>query len=244
MGSIERIVVVRHGEGEGDVRRANHKKGLYTLPDKPTIQEKLTQKGREQARATGLYIRENLLVVNGLAAGFDLFVVAPSPRTRQTAEELNMGLEPQVDERLNELNRGLIKGWWPEKHQEEYPESYEQMIRDPLHWIPPGAQESKSSMAHGRVAETVEEWEQKGLRHILVVGHRDWEHALLIHFFGEEIAARVDTEPIRPASLMTIEPKQPDEAGSSPDISVRLVCPWDNQQEMDLLQGALSGSYR
>ncbi|MDR3691518.1 MAG: histidine phosphatase family protein [Fimbriimonas sp.] len=101
------LVIVRHGES---VR--NHASDLAHHGDTTLLEYQLrferdesswdlTQRGIEQARTAGRWIRENI------GPNFDLQYVSPFKRTRQTAACLELpGIDWAIDERLRERDWG------------------------------------------------------------------------------------------------------------------------------------------
>ncbi len=95
---MKTIYFVRHGESEANAKN-QVTGGLDSL---------LTDRGRKQARQTGLHVLE-------VASKPDLIVASPKRRARETAEiiaaVLNYPLEKiEYDERLQEANAGLYAG--------------------------------------------------------------------------------------------------------------------------------------
>ncbi len=87
-----KIVLVRHGESEGNVK--------HEINDDPRRIVNLTERGRQQAAATAQRLRD---------MPFTHAYVSQFPRAQQTIAILlqEHGLEPTVDARLNERLSGM-----------------------------------------------------------------------------------------------------------------------------------------
>jgi len=169
--TIQHLVLVRHGEDEGDVRRAAWKRGELISTTKVRELEEVTARGVEQSHRAGLWIQEYIIAAYGLVA-FDGCYVSSALRSEQSATALDLAVAVwQEDHSLDERNRGRIRGLRPEQHRGLYPQSFEQMKNDPLHWLPPGG-ESLVPDVTNRVRQFMENIE--GARTVLAETHRDW----------------------------------------------------------------------
>lgn len=88
------LVVVRHGESEGNVVSTEDSSFLT----KPNHQFSLTEKGREQAIKVGKFLQ---------MMKFDAHFVSTYKRTQETMSLMCPGVVPIVDSRLNEHWRGV-----------------------------------------------------------------------------------------------------------------------------------------
>jgi broad specificity phosphatase PhoE len=91
------IILVRHGETEGNVQQVWH--GAMDAP--------LTRRGQQQVAATAAHFAEI-----HRTQPIDRFYVSPLPRARSTAQAIAraIGVEPQVDEGLREFDLGDWEG--------------------------------------------------------------------------------------------------------------------------------------
>lgn len=151
--SGNKYFVMRHGgtvgNGSGIVSYKNQEK------------DELTEKGKEQVRASAGHYKDN---------DIDLIISSPFTRTKQTAEivkeEIKLDAEIIYDERLCEINPGEYDGGnWKEYHEHIYgsgPNWYHQNIK---------GGESMAEVAR-RVGAVLEELEQKYKgKKILIVTH-------------------------------------------------------------------------
>ena len=88
------LVVVRHGESEGNVVSTED----ISFRTKPNHQFSLTEKGRKQAIKAGDFLK---------TMEFDAYFVSTYKRTQETMSLVCPGVVPIVDSRLNEHWRGV-----------------------------------------------------------------------------------------------------------------------------------------
>lgn len=180
--SERHLVVVRHGESEGDVRRAAHKNGArYSLNKNPADEEQ-TPRGDRQSAAAGRWITRFVLEQYKLG-GFDLYASSPLIRVRQSAQSLGITGDWQEEPLLRDRNRGKIQGLPSRRHRELYPNSFEQMTKQPFMWRPPEGEIMLE--VSGRVKQFANKTGH--LATILAVTHRDWMWAAHLPLDGLSI---------------------------------------------------------
>ena len=157
------LVIVRHGESEGDVRRKLRTHELIHPND-----EKQTEAGPRQSQITGRWIAKYIMQVYDFKK-FDTYLTSPLIRTKQSAESLGFGGDWIKEPRLTERNRGDIQGLTKQQHKEKFPDSYQSMEDHPFYWVPPGG-ESILAVSH-RFGELVNDL--ANTNNILVMTHRD-----------------------------------------------------------------------
>jgi broad specificity phosphatase PhoE len=157
------LILVRHGESEGDVRR---KLGTHALihPN----DEKQTEAGHRQSQLSGRWIAKYIMQVYGFEK-FDSCLTSPLIRTKQSAESLGLGSDWTEEPRLTERNRGDIQGLTKQQHKEKFPDSYQAMLDHPFYWVPPGG-ESILAVSH-RFGELVNDL--TNTNNVLIMTHRD-----------------------------------------------------------------------
>lgn len=193
--SLQHLVLVRHGVSEGDERRAAWRRGEVVHTTKMPEDEELTARGEQEAPIIGQWIIKNILQRYNIGS-FDGYFVSTTPRSLQTA--IAMGLDKaiwQADHRLDERNRGRVRGLHPRQHQQMYPESFAQMKSDPLHWIPPGGE---AIIPH--LADQFSSFydDIKDMETVIVVGHRDnfWAAMSRLEGLSEAEMVKVNTDEI------------------------------------------------
>lgn len=225
------LVIVRHGESEGDVRRAFRREGKAYESQKHPADERQTELGNEQSIAAGKWIASYVLENYGIRS-FDTYVTSPMVRTKQSAVSLGLSQEWKEDPLLTERDRGKVQGLTRSEHRSLYPESYEQMNMYPFHWVPPDG-ESILKVA-GRAARFIEQFKTR--RNILVETHRDWMWAAHIPLDGMSIdeALAVDTDEIHNGQILhytNVDPQDRRVYGDSFRWK-RSVCPWVSDAEV------------
>lgn len=124
------LVLVRHGESEGNVVS----KEDLSFKDKANHRFSLTEKGREQAIKAGEFLRKNNFV-------FDAYFVSTFLRTQETMSLMFPEARPRIDSRLNELWRGIWHTMSLSQVWELYPEERQIKEREGwYHYMPPGGQ--------------------------------------------------------------------------------------------------------
>lgn len=212
----QHLVMVRHGEGAGDVRRAAWKRGEPYVSLKKPEDEEITTNGIGQSRLAKQWIGRHILDRYAIKS-FDGYFVSLSPRSVQTA--IAMGFENVIwlgDERLNERNRGYVRGLKPEQHRELFPESYKQMKADPLHWVPPGGES---------IIDVMKRWRSfhddiRDLRNVIIIGHRDQMWAAqqpLEHLSDSELLA-VNTDNFSNGYIMDYSSISPETGKQAPGL--------------------------
>lgn len=182
------LVLVRHGESEGDVRRKMGAKAFKHPKD-----EHQTQTGNEQSRAAGLWIAKYIMQTYGFE-DFDTYLTSPLVRTKQSAESLSLSDNWIEEPRLTERDRGDIQGITKQQHKEKYPDSYQKMLDHPFHWVPPGG-ESILAVSY-RFGELIGDLEDVDT--VLMMTHRDvmWAAHVPLDRLALDAVEHLDTNSI------------------------------------------------
>ena len=136
------IVIVRHGESERNAAKDRAKRSASThsfglgLRDMDTP---LTKRGLEQARETGTALAKR--------RRFDTVFSSPYKRAFQTAECILAGLKHKppivLEERIREIEFGILDGLTTEGIKKKYPEEYARREREKKYWYRPPGGESR-----------------------------------------------------------------------------------------------------
>lgn len=184
--TLQHLILVRHGESEGDVRREAWRRGQPLVSSKSPEDEELTARGYEQSEASGAWLNKHLLLGGWALQSFDLCYVSSVLRTEQAALAMNLhDALWQEDERLNERNRGLVRGLTKEQHNLQFPKSYKDMLSDPLHWTPPGGESILDVIS--KLSDFYED--MHSVRSIVASGHRDSMWASMAPLEGLDVQA-------------------------------------------------------
>lgn len=178
------LVLVRHGESEGDVRRAMANQPLSNKLNKHPRDEAQTKFGHEQSAIAGRWIAKFILQMYQLKS-FDWQFVSPLLRTKQSADSMNLNNDWQIDYRLSERDRGLVQGMTKREHQKQFPKSYQQMLDHPFYWKPPEG-ESLLKVAT-RFNSLVDDFISSEIISAVLMTHRDVLWASLLPIDGLDI---------------------------------------------------------
>lgn len=202
------LVLVRHGESEGNVVTGAAKDGdtsgyTDTYMATPGSQWRLTERGREQARTIGAWLQEEAFADRYFARPsdprFDRWLVSPYVRTRETAAHLGMaGARWQINRALRERDWGDISliprseftsaAWWIENAKTKH--------LDPLYWCAPNG-ESVAMIAEDRVRNVLDTLHREcdGKR-VVTVSHAETIVAfrLVLERWSDEQYAQAETD--------------------------------------------------
>ncbi len=202
------LVLVRHGQSEGDARREAWKRGEEYTTSKHPKDEGQTELGHKQSQQAGRWIAQFILKPYSLDK-FDAHLTSPLPRTLQSANSLDPSAKWVREPALTERDRGAVQGMTKKQHQEQFPDSYEHMLEHPFHWTPP---EGESLL---RVADRLTTFLDSLLSSndtALLMTHRDlmWSAHLPLDGLNLSQIEQVDTNAITNAHIFhytNINPK-------------------------------------
>lgn len=223
------LVIVRHGESEGDVRRAAWRQGNEYETFKHPADEDQTELGAEQSILAGQWIGRHVLQAYALST-FDACMVSPMSRTRQSAISLGLSETWQDSPLLAERDRGKVAGLTRAAHQSLFPESYANMKKYPFYWVPP---DGESIL---RVADRATRFlaGTRRYQNLLVMTHRDWIWAahMPLEDASLETMETMDTDQIHNGQVLhytNINPYSGKVDGERLSWK-RSVCPWAEQE--------------
>lgn len=163
MGWPSQIVIVRHAESEGNAKSPTD----ISFKEKANHSFAITEKGKQQAKATGEYIKAKY-------GKFDGYMCSTFVRSQETLSVMFPNAMPIIDSRLDEMWRGIWHTMTEEEVSKFYPEERRIWDREGwYHYRAPGGQNGQdvelfvcSFLSHLR-----EFW---GDKKILIVGHGTW----------------------------------------------------------------------
>jgi broad specificity phosphatase PhoE len=164
------VAFCRHGESEGNRDRRFGGHG-------PTP---LTERGREQARATGEALA---------SSGVDAIYASDLVRAVQTAELIGAaaGCRPETTPALRERSVGELTGRSFEEAKLEFPEAYAALLQRDADACPPGG-ESYAQCRQRAVAFFEDMLVRHAGQRIVLVSHHLTLHLLISHILGGEQA--------------------------------------------------------
>lgn len=149
MSMPQDLVLVRHGESEGNVVQRAYKHGELTeLPsnflDTHDWHYHLTPEGVAQAQAAGRWLTAQF---GEIAESFDEHYVSPYIRTRETAAHLGgSACAWLVDERLRERDWGVYNSVEPDERKKFFPHTERVRKQTSLRWRPDGGESLMSEV--------------------------------------------------------------------------------------------------
>ncbi|MBI2109412.1 MAG: histidine phosphatase family protein [Parcubacteria group bacterium] len=153
------LVLVRHGESEGNAAKRLSEQGSHgaieTLRERHTSRYRLTKKGRGQALKAGEWIRKNFFT--GEQYGFDRCYVSEYIRAMETAALLQLPcVKWFCDFYLCERDWGELHALPEEERWEKFGDALRMKRQEPFFWIPPNG-ESFAKLCHrvDRVLDTL-----------------------------------------------------------------------------------------
>ena len=199
------LVLVRHGESEGNLATQAAREGdlrFYTdaFTTTPGHGWRLTPTGRTQAQKIGAWLRSEFTPAQPDCPGFDLMMVSPYVRARETAAHLQLPAAAWVSNRaLRERDWGdigsMVRGEF--EHGPRFVENARMKRHDPLYWVAPGG-ESIAQVAEDRVRNALDTLhrEASGQR-VLCVTHGEliWAMRLVLERWGDKEFTARDSDP-------------------------------------------------
>lgn len=204
MGMPNNLVLVRHGQSEGNVAVEAAKKGDLSFYESdegkfmtvPGRQWRLTNYGREQAQTIGRWLTEEL---DEGGWDFDRLYTSTYVRARETAAHLGLrGAEWMVSRAFRERDWGDIGSIPRKDFLKRYPDNAHQKVIDPLYWTPPGG-ESIAHVAENRVRNILSTLHREcDAQNVLAVTHGEmmWAFRMVLEYWSDEDFARYDADPV------------------------------------------------
>jgi 2,3-bisphosphoglycerate-dependent phosphoglycerate mutase len=166
------LVIVRHGESGRNVSKEIAKsKGEHLFgSDIRDIDVRLTNRGHLEARITGEHLAKKYEGDN-----FDVIFTSPYRRTVQTARQIRAQMKAKIplvrEERIREIEFGILDGLTTEGIKWKYPEEFSRRKRVGKYWYRPPGGESRPDVAlrvHSFLGALTRDYREK---RVLVVCH-------------------------------------------------------------------------
>lgn len=237
------LVLVRHGESEGNVAHARSREGddrCFTpeFRARHSANWRLTDRGTEQARAAGAWIRQNV------SRSFDRYHTSEYLRARETAAHLELpDARWYTDFYLREREWGEIEVLTHDERMTHHALAMERRRVDPFFWTPPNGE----SMAHlcnrlKWVLDTLHR-ECPGKRVVIVChGEVMWGFRVLVERLTADRYLDLDRSPdpflrINNGQVLHYTRSDPATGQLSPYVGwLRSVCPWARERSTDAWQ--------
>lgn len=169
-----RAYFIRHAEKEN----GGHYNPILRHQDEP-----LTHRGRQQAENLHTYFVERPVAA---------IYVSRYLRTAQTAANLaqRLGIEPVADERINEIDNGLIEGMSDADIQQSYPDVWRAFAERSADFRFPGGETGEE--VQQRIAHFLEEKRYQHPSGIIAVAHDGLIRTLMCYILGLPVYRRWD----------------------------------------------------
>eukprot|EP01094_Clydonella_sp_ATCC50884_P018419 TRINITY_DN3406_c1_g1_i1.p1 TRINITY_DN3406_c1_g1~~TRINITY_DN3406_c1_g1_i1.p1 ORF type:complete len:316 (-),score=96.65 TRINITY_DN3406_c1_g1_i1:602-1474(-) len=229
------LVLVRHGESEGNVAQARSRAGdnsawTEEFKARHTCKYRLTDTGRAQARVAGDWVRKHI------TDRFDRYYCSEFARAKETAALMEMPDSRWIlDFYLRERDKGVLGGHSHAERGELYEDEMRFRKTDALYWCPPGGESVANACL--RVDEVLKELDQRssGLR-VLIVCHGNIMAGFRIrieeltqeqYYDMEERASNDPAEKVQNGGILWYSRRNPNTGEVEPEFRwLRRVCPW------------------
>ncbi|HSI21270.1 MAG TPA: histidine phosphatase family protein [Verrucomicrobiae bacterium] len=229
------MILVRHGESEGNVVHGKDYRGedRSDVPrehgERHTSDYRLTDKGIMQAKAAGEWIRKNI------PGQFDKYVVSSYARARETAGYLDLpGAGWEIDPYLAERNSGDLMRISRAEIAVKHEENAAIRALNAFYWNPPnGESRLVAALRWDRVINSLAQRYSDG--RVVIVAHGTIiETAMMrrLHWTVEDFLAwKEDNDPrheVHNCQVLHFTRKDPKTGQINPSVRWwRTVCPWD-----------------
>lgn len=187
------LVLVRHGESEGNVAFGHSRRGsthCFT-PEflaRHCSQWRLTLTGQQQAEAAGIWIRQHLSPL------FDRYYVAEYLRAMETAAHLGFAdAEWSCEFYLRERDWGIFASMSFQERRERYAEDMKRRELDSFFWTPPGGESMADlCLRIDRVLDTLHR--ECSDKRVLIVCHGEvmWGFRVRVERMSQECYRELD----------------------------------------------------
>ncbi len=214
------LVLVRHAESQGNVLSADERAGFAVS----THAYGLTERGREQARITGEYLKERF-------GSFDAYYVSYYRRSKETMSLMFKEARAYEDPRLAEAQRGIWHTMTKEEIRSRFPEELVRKEREGLfHYRPLGGENwpDVELRIHSFLGTLNRDYDGK---RVLMVVHGHWLtlfQRLLEHFSIEEAVKRYEAGVFENASV-TVYEGVPKDGKSRLVLKEENIVPWEGK---------------
>jgi broad specificity phosphatase PhoE len=199
------IILVRHGQSEGNAALSAWRKGdpepTGEHRDRHSREYRLTDKGIEQARMAGEWIREHVCRIRPIGR----FFVSDYLRARETAGWLRLpNAQWSVQFNLRERDMASMDNMSIPDRKKHFPLEDAQYAQDRFLSIPAGGGESIPRLCQRVKTESLDEWERRFSHNtIIAVGHGHTMRAfqIMLEGLGHDDFIRLDTSE-EPADLI------------------------------------------
>ncbi len=229
------LVLVRHGESEGNVVKAKSKAGDDSAADlfkgRHGSSFRLTDRGIAQAKSAGEWIRANF------EQGFGRCYTSTYMRAMETAGHLALpNANWYVESALRERDWGDLDVMNETERNLRYRESLAMKKKSPFYWIAPNGESlaHTTERAYRMLGSLARECSDKK---VVIVGHSEtiWCIRGLLERFSEERFNELDAskdpkDRIHNCQILHYTRRMPGQSVDTTKYShLRSICPWDTK---------------
>lgn len=230
------LVLVRHGESEGNAAKAKSKAGDHSASElfrgRHSSSFRLTDIGIEQAKAAGAWIREHF------TQGFGRHYTSAYLRAMETAGHLALpGASWYVEPALRERDWGDLDVMGESERYSRFRESLAMKQTSPLYWIAPNGESimHATERVYRMLGTLARECSDK---RVVIVAHGEtmWCFRLLLERLSEERYNELDAskdpaDRINNCQILHYTRRLPGQEISATSYShMRSICPWDTKR--------------
>src|SRR5512145_209390 len=164
------------------IRHAHKEKGNFYNPRLHHQDESLSHQGQEEAKKLWSYLCDK---------NISAIYVSGYQRTAQTIEYVakQLGITPVIDERLNEIDNGLLDNMTEQEVQERYPDFWKVYRERTADFRFPGGETGEEACR--RIADFLEEKRQAhGTENIVIISHEGLIRQLMCHLVNIPVYKR------------------------------------------------------
>jgi NAD+ kinase len=245
------LVLVRHGESEGNVAFARARAGDHCLfteafQSRHSSRWRLTRRGIEQAETAGVWLRQHV------AMHFDRYYVSEYLRAMETAGHLGFDQATWFTEfYLRERDWGAFDLLSHEERRQRYSDDLARRELDAFYWTPPGGESMASlCLRIDRVLHTLHR--ECSDQRVLMICHGEvmWAFRVRLERMSQECYRDLDRsrEPrhkLHNCQVLHYTRRNPDTGTLAPYLEwMRSVCPWDLSRSDNTWQTISRPRYR
>jgi NAD+ kinase len=252
MGMPNNLVLVRHGESEGNIAVARSKKGDHSAYEgefkrRHSSLWRLSKEGANQASLTGDWIKKHLNI------HFDRFYASEYLRAMETAALLDIENAKWFTEfYLRERNWGSLDRASVLERNERFQESMDERSIDPFYWTPPNGESlAELCIRIDRVIQTLHR-ECDG-KNVIIVCHGEvmWAFRVRLERMPQETFHLLDSSKnpihrINNCQVIHYTRTNPEKNGESPRNHLnwmRSICPWNHKLSRNTWQSIHRPNY-
>jgi len=224
------FVLVRHGESEGNLAQAHSMDGDQSawayeeFKSRHTSCYRLTDVGRQQAKAAGEWLRKNV-------GSFDKYYSSEYVRAMETAALLDLEGPWISDFFLRERDQGVLAKVSKKERTEKFAHEVAKRDQDVFYFAPPGGESIANACL--RVNHVLSELRSHcaGFKVIAVChGNMMWGFRLCIEFMNQERFRELNSSPetkLQNGVIIHYSRRHPETGEISATLDwMRIVCPW------------------